>query len=114
MGWASNSNDVTIPKFPPPQTPKQIGVFAGARLDLLSSHGDHLGRAQAVDSQAVLATQPAEASTEGQPGYSRCGVDAHRDGETMGLRRGVQFTEGDARLNADQAFLGVYIDLLHR
>jgi hypothetical protein len=74
-----------------------------ARLDELAGGGDHVGRQQVVDRQAVAPAQPAEATAEGEPGHARRRVDAQRRGKPESLRLLVELAQRHPGLDARRA-----------
>ena len=67
------------------QRPEQVGVIAGRRPQDLALGGDHLGLHEIVDSEAVLAHQPADAAAEAEAADAGVADDAARGGQTVRL-----------------------------
>ena len=61
IGWSSNSNSVTTPKFPPPpRVPQNRSAFSDSEaVSVAPVRGHDLDRAQAVAGEAQLSLQPA-------------------------------------------------------
>jgi hypothetical protein len=102
--WSSNSNDVTIPKLPPPPL----------RPQKRSSFSLSLGRAEIVDCQTVLSREPAPPAAERQAGDTsrRIVSNGRREAERLGLV--VEFVEHDAGFDAGSLPIRVDADRIHR
>ena len=82
-GAGANSNDVTIPKLPPPpRSPQNRSGFSSAlATDELAVGGDDVARHEAVDREAELAHEVPDATTE------REAADAGVADDATGRRR---------------------------
>ena len=89
-GCASNKNEVTIPKFPPPPRTarEQIGILLGVRDYEASVRQHHIDREQVVDSQPVFSSQVAH-SAERKAGDPSARYYARRHRQAEGVRRMV-------------------------
>ena len=67
------------------QRPEQVGVIAGRRPQDLALGGDHLGLHEIVDSEAVLAHQPADAAAEAEAADAGVAHDAAGGSQTVRL-----------------------------
>ena len=94
--------------------PEQIGILArvgGAQSPL---GGHDVDREEVVAGEAVLTAQPAEATTEGEPGDARRRDSAHRRGEAERLAFTIELRKREARLGADRAACGIHAAAFHR
>ena len=73
--------------------PEQLGVLLGGRPPQPAVGRSHLGGGQVVDAQPELAAQPSHAAAQGEPSDAGVADQPGRDGQTVGLSRGVQVGE---------------------
>jgi len=85
--------------------------FAGRDESAIGS--DDLDRDQGIDGQAVLADEPADATTQGQPGDADAAGVAERGRETVGTRRGRVLAGCQAGLGPRETPLGIDVQTLH-
>ena len=93
--------------------PEEVAVLRLARRDDTAVGGHDLDRHERVDGQAVLAHEPADAATEGQPGDADAAGVAEWGRETVGAGRGRVLAGGQARLRPGETSLGVDVQALH-
>ena len=96
------------------QAPEEVGVLRRARGEDLAVGGDHLGRAQVVAGQAVLAHQPADPAAQREAGDAGGRDQAPGSGESVLLGRRVELPPGDAALGGGGAAAHIHRDALHR
>ena len=87
------------------QAPEEVGVLRRARGEDLAVGGDHLGRAQVVAGQAVLAHQPADPAAQREAGDAGGRDQAPGGGEAVLLGRGVELPQVSAALGGGGAAL---------
>ena len=80
----------------------------------LAIGGDELDGSKIVEGEAMLAHQPAQPTTEGEPGDAGAGNNPARDRETVQLGFAVELAPGDAALRPYRAAFGIDVDSLHR
>ncbi len=95
------------------QGPEEVGLVLGVDRALLAVGGDELDRAHAVAGEAVLATEPAEATAEGEAGYADVGRGARHRAKVVLLRGGAELGDEDAGLDPGGLRLGVDLDPAH-
>src|SRR5262249_49373903 len=94
--------------------PEQVGVVGFRRGDDATVGEHDLGRCEVVDGHAVLAHQPAEATTEGETGDARSRDHAAGGRETVHRGGAVVLLPRHAGLCAHAPRPGVDVDPAHR
>ena len=79
---------------PASQRPEQVLVLPGAGRAHLAVGGDHLGREQVVEAQAVAPGQVADPAAQGEPGHTGGGNDPTGGGQPVGVGGVVEITPG--------------------
>lgn len=79
--------------------PKQVLIFRRARAHLTAVRKEDLGGEQIVGGKAPSPAQPAEASSEGEPGNPGMGHYSSRRSQSMRLSSGIEITPQSARLD---------------
>ncbi len=77
-----------------PQRPEQILVLSGAGRTHLTVGGDHLGREQVVEAEAIAPSQVTDAAAQSEPGHTGSGNDATGGGQPEGMGGVVEITPG--------------------
>jgi hypothetical protein len=113
-GCAAKSNDVTIPKLPPPPRIAQnrSGFRSGARAHHRRVREDQLGADEVVERQAVFPDLPADAARQRQPADPDALGIACRDGQSVRGQGGRDRSPGGTAADPDDVPL--VIDDLHR
>src|SRR5262249_48797541 len=98
---------------PTSKRPEQLGLFLFAWLQELPIGGDEFDGAQIVESQAVLAHQPAHSTAEGEPSDSRGRHHTAGHRQAVQLRLAVKLGPCDATLSPCSTILGVDVNGFH-
>jgi hypothetical protein len=96
------------------QRPEQVGVIVGRCPDDVAASGDHLGFGQVVDSEPVLAHEPADATAQAEAADTGVAHDAARGGQTICLCLVVDVAPQGAALDAGRARARIDGDSAHR
>src|SRR5574341_1626154 len=79
----------------------------------MTIRGDHLKRADIIASEAILAHQPSDTTTQCQSGDAGVGGCASIGSQSIWLRRLDQFTQVHTRLGARRWVMNIYGDSFH-
>ena len=91
------------------QRPEQVLVLPGAGRAHLAVGGDHLGREQVVETEAVAPGQVADPAAQGEPGDAGSGNDPTGGGQPVGVRGVVEVPPGGPASGAGR--LGGWVDV---
>src|SRR5262249_22783629 len=94
--------------------PEEVGILRRACVEKFAISSNYIDGVQIVRRQPELATEPAEATPKGEPGYTGGRVDPKRRGEAEGLRLPVKLAEGHSWLYARHALFRVNMYRPHR
>jgi hypothetical protein len=94
-------------------TPEEVRVLGLRRLHELSVRGHQIDAQKLVDRQPVLALEPTDPPTEGEPGEAGVGDDARRDREPKGLGLAIHLPQQHSSLGPGRARLRIDPDPLH-
>ena len=94
--------------------PEQIGFFVLACPHHLALGGDEFDGSKIVEGEAILAHQPAQPTTQGEPGDPGARNDPARDRQTVQLGFPVELAPGDAALRPYRAAFGIDVNPFHR
>ena len=107
-------DDAQAAAAPAAQPPEQVRVLGLAGGEELSLRGDHVGAEQVVAARSVLAREPADAASQGEPGDAHVRHGAARSGQLEDSGLAVEVAPEQTGLRLRGAPGRVDADALHR